>query len=847
VKPQVATWGRGVGRYDAAMRAVIMAGGQGTRLRPLTSNQPKPMLPIVGRPMLEHILRLAQRHGLTETIATVQFLASVIRNFFGDGSDLGISLSYATEGEPLGTAGSVKNAEPLLDDRTLVLSGDSLTDVDLTDLIRFHESKGGAVTVTLKRVENPREFGIVITDEEARVERFQEKPGWGDVFSDTINTGIYVLEREVIDAIPEGEEFDFSKDLFPLLLDKGYPMYGYVTDRYWTDVGDLAAYMAAHRAVLDREVEVEIEGFEMKRGVWLGEGAEVDPEAHVDGPAYIGENSRVEGGATLREYAVLGRGVIVRSGAFLHRCVTHDYVYIGPSASLRGCVVGKNSDVKFGAKLEDGVVVADECHIGAGAVLNPQVKVYPFKSVDPGAIVSKSIVWQSGGARGLFGEGGVSGLVNIDITPEMALRLALAYGSLLPKASAVVSCRDGTKAARLIKRAMVAGINAGGLDCHDLELVPAPVARFFARSARAIGGFSVRTAPLDPASVQIQFFDQRGIDIGPDTQRQLERSYYRDDLRRAFHHDIGEPTFPARGREVYVRGLVDALDVGAIRSRDPKLVVDYGFGGAALTAPHVLGRLGGSVLAVNAVLDEERMILSESGADQHLIDLVNLVRSSGAELGALIDSPGERIRLVDGTGGVLDPPTALLAYVWLIGRTIRSPRVALPVATSRVAEEIIRAAGGEIVWTPISSASLMAAADDSAIAFAGDEDGGYSVPGFLAAFDAVMSLAKLLELLATADVSLQDVVAALPPSHVARQEVLMPWEAKGTVMRRLIEYLDGEVVTIDGVKVYRGRDWILVVPHPQEPVVRVWAEAGSRESAEALASEFASLVEEMKG
>jgi mannose-1-phosphate guanylyltransferase/phosphomannomutase len=836
-----------VGRYDLAMRAVIMAGGQGTRLRPLTSNQPKPMLPIVGRPMLEHILRLAHHHGITDIVATVQFLASVIRNFFGDGSDLGISLSYATEEEPLGTAGSVKNAEPLLDDRTLVISGDSLTDVHLTDLIRFHESKGGAVTVTLKRVENPLEFGIVITDEDGRIERFQEKPGWADVFSDTINTGIYVLEREVIDAIPEGEEFDFSRDLFPLLLDKGYPMYGYVTDRYWTDVGDLGAYMAAHRAVLDREVEVEIEGFELKKGVWLGEGAELDPEAHVDSPAYIGENSRVEGGATLREYSVLGRGVVVRSGAFLHRCVIHDYAYIGPSASLRGCVLGKNSDVKFGAKLEDGVVVADECHIGEGAVLNPQVKVYPFKSVDPGAIVSKSIVWQSGGARGLFGEGGVSGLVNVDITPEMALRLALAYASLLPKASAVVSSRDGTKAARIIKRAMIAGINAGGLNCHDLELVPAPVARFYARSARAIGGFSVRTAPFDPASVQIQFFDQRGIDIGPDTQRQLERSYYRDDLRRAFHHDIGELTFPARGREVYARGLVDTLDVEAIRSRGPKLVVDYGYGGAALTGPHVLGRLGAKVLAVNPVLDEDRMVLSEAGVDDHLRDLAKLVRSSGAELGALIDSPGERIRLVDGAGSVLDPRTALLAYVWLVGRTARSPRVALPVTTSRVAEEIVQAAGGEIEWTAVSPAALMAAADTSGVVFAGDEEGGYSFPGFLASFDAVMSLAKVLELLVTADVPLHDLVAALPPSYIAQQEVHTPWEAKGTIMRRLIESLDGEVVTIDGVKVYRDRDWILVVPHPQEPLMRVWAEAGSREAAEALAAEFASLVEEMKG
>jgi len=829
------------------MKAVVMAGGHGTRLRPLTSNQPKPMLPIVGRPMMEHILRLARRHGIEEVVATVQFLGSIVRNFFGNGADLGISLSYATEEEPLGTAGSVRNARPLLDEGTLVLSGDSVTDVDLTELIRFHRSRDSAVTVTLKRVQDPLEFGIVIVDGEGRVERFLEKPGWGDVFSDTINTGIYVLEDEVLDLIPEGDEFDFSKDLFPLLLDKGYPIYGYVTDRYWTDVGNLAAYMEAHRAVLDHEVDVDIEGFEVKPGVWLGEGAELDPDAEVDGPVYVGENVRVEAGAILREHTVLGRGVTVRSGAFLHRAVVHDYVYVGQGASLRGCVVGKNSDIKPGAKLEEGVVVADECHIGEGAVLNPQVKVYPFKSVDPGAMVSKSIVWESGGARGLFGERGISGLINVDVTPEMALRLALAFASLLPKSSVVVASRDPTRSARILKRSMVAGINAGGVHCHDVELVPSPVARFYARSARARGGFSVRTSPGDPASVDIQFFDERGIDIGPDMQRQLERAYFRDDLRRVFHHDIGDLELPARGRDHYARGLLDAVDIEALRRREAKLVVDYGFGAASLTGPLVLGRIRGEILGVNGLLDQDRLIRSREQTEEHLQNLARLVRSSGAELGVLIDATGERLHLVDGGGRILDGRTGLLAFVSLVAANGSGAGVALPVATSRVAEELVCSRGGQVRWTPIAPASLMAAADHGGIAFAGDESGGYIVPAFIPAYDGLMALLKLLEHLGAAGKSLREVVDELPPAHITRKDIPTPWEAKGTVMRRLIERLDGErVVTIDGVKAYRGEDWVLVIPHPQEPLVRVWAEAGSPESAEALATEFAGLVEELR-
>ncbi len=825
-----------------------MAGGHGSRLRPLTSNQPKPMLPILGHPMMEHILLLLRDHGITEVVTTVQFLASVVRNYFGNGVDLGLQLAYATEDEPLGTAGSVKNAQHFLDDTFLVISGDAVTDIDLTAAAAFHKERGAAVTVVLKRVPDPLEFGIVIADERGRVERFLEKPGWGEVFSDTINTGIYIIEPEVLDFIPADEEHDFAGQLFPLLLEKGMPLYGYTAEGYWADVGNLEAYLSVHRDILDRKVRLSMFEGSLTGSVWLGEGAEVDPDAKLQGPLYVGENTRVEAGAELREYTVLGKGVVAKSGTFLHRAVVHDNAYLGSGASVRGCVVGKNTDVKHGARLEEGVVVADECYIGEGAVLSPNVKVYPFKTVDPGALVTKSIVWETRGVRNLFGERGVSGLVNIDVTPEMALRLALAFGSTMPKKSVAAASRDATRGARVVKRAMVVGLNAAGVDVHDLELVPTPVARFYAGSARAVGGIAVRTSQYDPASVDIQFFDDRGIDIDPAAQRTIERAYYRDDLRRAFHHDLGELTFPARGREYYVRGLADALDVDAIREAGPKVVVDYAFGGTTLTGPAVFGRVGANVVGINAVLDEARVVLSQEDVERHLEQLAALVPSAGADFGALLDSPGERVRLVDGRGRILDVEQALLAFVELISRVHEAPRVAVPVSTTRAVEEIVARKGGDVVHTRIAPAALSAASEEPGMVFAGAEGGGYIFPEFLPAYDAVMSVAKLLELLARTGTRLEDVVDGLPVPHLIRREVTTAWEAKGTVMRRLVERLnDEETVTIDGVKVYRGRDWALVVPHPQEPLVRVFAEAGDAATAESLADEFTGLVEELKG
>ena len=244
------------------MKAVVMAGGEGTRLRPMTANQPKPLLPLVNRPIMEHVLRLLKKHGFSETVVTVQFLAALIRNYFGDGEELGMALSYATEEVPLGTAGSVKNAEEALrDDRFLVISGDALTDIDLTDMVRFHEENDALVTIGLKRVPNPLEFGIIIVDDEGRVQRFLEKPTWGQVFSDTVNTGIYVMEPEVLEHVAEGEPVDWSGDVFPKLLAEGARLFGYVADCYWEDVGTHESYLKAQADMLSGQVGIELDGF----------------------------------------------------------------------------------------------------------------------------------------------------------------------------------------------------------------------------------------------------------------------------------------------------------------------------------------------------------------------------------------------------------------------------------------------------------------------------------------------------------------------------------------------------------------------------------------------------------
>ena len=398
-----------------------MAGGEGTRLRPMTANQPKPLLPVVNRPIMEHVLRLLKKHGFEETVVTVQFLAALVRNYFGDGEDVGMSLQYATEEMPLGTAGSVKNAEDALnDDSFLVISGDALTDMDLTEMVRFHKDNGALVTVGLTRVPDPLEFGIVIADEDGRIQRFLEKPTWGQVFSDTVNTGVYIMEPEVLAEVSAEGVGGLVARRVPQAAPARRPD---IRLRVRPVLGGrrharVLPQGAGRRA--QQKVDADIAGFELSPGVWVAEGAEVDPDAVLTGPVCIGEYAKIEAGAHLREYSVIGANVVVKEGAFIHRAVVHNRVFVGQGATLRGCVVGKNTDVMRRARIEETAVIGDECVIEPEAYISAGVKVYPFKTIEAGAVVNTSVILESRGQRTLFGQRGVSGLINVEVTPELA-------------------------------------------------------------------------------------------------------------------------------------------------------------------------------------------------------------------------------------------------------------------------------------------------------------------------------------------------------------------------------------------------------------------------------------------
>ncbi|WP_037568366.1 mannose-1-phosphate guanyltransferase [Phaeacidiphilus oryzae] len=827
------------------MKAVVMAGGEGTRLRPMTSSMPKPLLPVVNRPIMEHVLRLLKRHGLTETVVTVQFLASLVRNYFGDGEELGMHLTYANEEVPLGTAGSVKNAEEALkDDSFLVISGDALTDFDLTSLIEFHRAKGAMVTVCLTRVPNPLEFGITIVDDEGKVERFLEKPTWGQVFSDTVNTGIYVMEPEVFDYVAANESVDWSGDVFPQLMKEGKPIYGYVAEGYWEDVGTHDSYVKAQADVLERKVDVDIDGFEISPGVWVAEGAEVDPEAVLRGPLFIGDYAKVEAGVELREHTVLGSNVVVKRGAFLHRAVIHDNVYIGSQCNLRGCVVGRNTDVMRAARIEDGAVIGDECLIEEESIIAGNVRVYPFKTIEAGAFVNTSVIWESRGQEHLFGARGVSGVLNVEITPELAVRLAGAYATTLKKGDTVTIARDHSRGARALKRAMISALQASAIDVRDLENVPMPVAR--QQTARgSAGGIMLRTTPGVPDSLDILFFDERGADLSQGGQRKLDRVYARQEYRRAFPGEIGDLGHPNAVFDTYAGSLLRRIDTSGVAEAELKIVVDAAHGSAGLVLPSILGRLPVEALTLNPGVGEAFPTETAEARRQGLQRLGEVVASSRAAFGVRFDPVGERVSFVDERGRIIEDDRALLVLLDLVAAERRSGHVALPVTTTRIAEQVAAYHGTQVQWTTTSPDDLTRtiAAEDAI--FGGDGKGGFVVPECSEVFDGTAAFVRLVGLVARTQLTLSQIDARIPRAHVERRDMATPWAVKGKVMRSVVEAAgDRHVDTTDGVRVVEpdGR-WTLVLPDPGEAVTHVWAEGPDDESTRALLDEWTAVVE----
>ena len=828
------------------MKAVVMAGGEGSRLRPLTIRRPKPMVPIVGKPVMEHILNLLKRHGITEVIVTVQYLASNIEDYFGNGSQFGMRITYSREDVPLGTAGSVKNAEEHLTEPFLVISGDALTDYNLTDFIQYHQEKKSLATLLLAHVPNPLEYGVIITNEDGHIAQFLEKPSWGEVFSDTINTGIYMLDPKIFSYFEKNKQFDFSQELFPMMLRKGDPIYGYVAPGgYWCDVGNLSEYMRSNADALQNLVDIEIPAKNIGSNIWCEEGVEISEDAQLYGPVYLGRDCKIRPGAIVHGPSIIGAYTIVDERAQVDRSIVWNNSYIGERAELRGALVGSATSIKSKGVMFEGSVIGDNSIIQDGAIIQPNVKIWPDKEIEAGAVINTSIIWGSQGRRGLFSRFGVTGLVNVDLTPEFVTRLGAAYGAILPKGSSVCLNRDGHRTSRMIKRGINAGLPSAGINVYDINQVPLPVARYFIRNTDAVGGVHVRVSPFDQRVIDISIFDQYGLDINKTTERKIENLFFREDYRRVYLDDIGVIEV-LRNEDVigrYMEGFNKVVNFDVVRNRKFQLVGDDAHGTTTHMLPDILERLGCEVIVLNTSGESAQASRSPDEIGKDMQRLATISSALNTDLGIRIDPSGERISVVDDRGRILDGMKMLAVMTSLFLRQYRGGTVAAPVTAPSALQHIAKRYDGYIQHTKVLSHALTTAANREGVVLVGDGRGSFVTPALQPAFDGMLAIAKLLELLATFEMRLSEVVDDLPPYYMSTTRVTCPWEHKGKVMRILSEqYRERRGKPIDGIKIDLGKEWVLVLPDADSPLFHVVAESVSNEQAQALAEKYARVV-----
>ena len=368
------------------MKAVVLVGGEGTRLRPLTCNIPKPMLPLMNRPFIEHIVKLLASHGVDEIILSAGYKPQTFDAHLGDGADFGVKITYVTEASPLGTCGAVKNVAEYLDDTFIVCNGDILTDLNISQMIEYHRAKQSTVTIALTSVEDPTQYGLVPVDDKGRVTGFLEKPSWDEVTTDLVNAGTYVLEPDVLDKVNPGVHCSFERELFPELLEANAPVFGMPTGAYWIDIGTPAKYLQAHKDILGGKVAFDINGREIKKGVRADEGASISDQAMVFGPSLIGAGATVGADATVFSQTVIGEGCVVKKGARLEGCVLYDGVIVGEGAVVKDSILGKGVKVGPRVRVEEEAILGDNTVVNEENVLKKGIKIWPDTTVGRGMI-----------------------------------------------------------------------------------------------------------------------------------------------------------------------------------------------------------------------------------------------------------------------------------------------------------------------------------------------------------------------------------------------------------------------------------------------------------------------------
>ncbi|MBB5324711.1 mannose-1-phosphate guanylyltransferase/phosphomannomutase [Anoxybacillus tepidamans] len=774
------------------MKGIIMAGGRGTRLRPLTCDVPKPMVPLVGKPVLEHTIEWLKRFGVTDIAITIQYLGETIKNYFGDGSRFGVNICYFEEDEPLGTAGSIKHAAPFIDDTFIVVSGDALTDFDLSEAVAFHRKRHALATIVMSQETHPLDYGGIIVSREGKVKQLIEKPKWNEVYSDFVNTGIYIFERDILQYIKENEKCDFSSDIFPTLLKNDAPLYAFLAKGYWLDIGTIQQYRKAHMDILKKHVHVSINGKELFPHVWVGENVQIEDGAVIMGPAFIGDGALIRKNVKIDAYTVIGANVQVGEHTSIKRSIIWDRVYIGRYCELRGSLLAGDTYVADHVELLEQSVIGSHCTLQPHVQVKPNIKIWPKKTIVEGTVVHSSVFWGKQTPQSLFGTRGIAGIANVEITPEYVSKLAAAYGSTLPIHRQVIVAGDGHPFTNLIKQAFVQGLHTSGICTAEwMESVTAPVVRYQLSQSSYDGGVYI-FLDENERTVCIDLYDENGYPLDRFQEKTIEHAFVQEQIRRVPLEQIGFSNHYLHPSTSYIQAMQKQIHL-PLRSSKAILVSES-------NVHHLVQQL---------FRDQHCEIVMFKNGSVH--ELADYMKTMNVLFALITKNDGEQFWIMDENGNIVTEEQLLSLYT-IASLWFHPDRyVPIPNYAPSTLETVAGRLNGRVKRMKGARREMLRECPHP----------------FHFCYDAVFAFVQLLQLLAVEARPLSQVIASIPHMHWLRDYVFCPWSARAVVMRKLMEdEIETNIDVNEGIKVYHpDGGWTFILPELDQPIFTIYSEA----------------------
>ena len=761
------------------MKAVIMAGGEGKRLRPLTCTVPKPMAKILGKPIIEYIFDLLCANGVTHAAVTLGYLPHMIENQYENGYK-NLALDFVREDEPLGTAGSVKNAASDFDEPFIVISGDAMCNFDLKKIMDYHKASGAKVTVVATHETDPREYGVIKVGKENRVTGFVEKPSWNQAVSNLTNTGVYIINPECLELIPKGKPYDFAADLFRLLLERDMPIYCYHTDDYWCDVGNVEAYLKCQRDAFDGRIK-PLTG-ETARDIYTEKDLPAGDYSIIP-PVYIGRDTEIGDGAVIGPYAVVDSGCSIGANSRVRYSVVGENSCLAANTAVTGALICPGAALRSRCSMFENSVAGSGSVIGEDACVKPGVCIWPGKLVGKGATVASNLKYGSVRAE-YFSGGSVNEKNGVRLNAETCVRLGLAAGSAGGRRIAVGDC--GTASSRIMRLALIAGLAETGTAVWDMGECFEAQLNYIVN----VCGLDAGLFAFSGEEKYVSLCADGGLSASRSLERQIEAAAAKGEFRESADAELKEPANMSEMKKLYTQGLMAQAPEG--------------------------------LKGTSAVFECENEKIK------------NLASSCASKLGA--ESAGELIFRISADGTKLSAVTgqesaehdSLLA-VCCLDEMRKGRDVAVPYDAPAFFDSLAEKCGRRVLRYLSTPAD---GSDSRARQLAVKQP-------FVR--DGLFLAVKLLAIMRERNCSLDRLLAELPEKFILRKTVKITFSPSYLVSLAGENCL-GVRNDFEGIKIIRDEGRVLIIPERGGESVRILAESNTMEAAQELCADVEDII-----